>query len=85
MTYSVKYKLPGSWFWRTIERVEGDGLFIDFTGEVKSVVEYRWFILEDKSRVEVPLAGTVFMFSPERHDAIKKSMEAQAGQTIPTK
>ena len=85
MTYSVKYKTPGAWFWKNIRKIEADGILVDMTANVKSVIEYRWFLLEDKTRVEIPMAGTIFVFGPERFHAAKKSMEEQAGQTIPTK
>jgi hypothetical protein len=74
--YTVTYKQLGSLFKHTLTRVKGDG--ITESGDV------RFFILEDESRVEVPVLDVVFTFSKERFDLIKKNMEIEAGRTIPT-
>jgi len=75
MTYTVKYKRPDDYFWTTIEKVEGDA--------VMKECAYRFFILEDQSRIEVPL-GYLFKFSKERFLVIKKNMEKEAGLKIVT-
>ena len=76
MTYTVKYKLPGQWLWRTVKRVKGDGLLKN--GQA------RYFVLEDEARIEVPVAAS-FVFAKERFYVIKKLMEAESGHPIVTK
>jgi hypothetical protein len=83
--YEVKYKPMNSWFWRKLKRVKADGIFVDAAMNVKSVLPYRWFILEDETRVEVPMDNTVFKFNTQRFLAIKQNMSAEAGQSIVTK
>lgn len=84
MLYSVKYKPEASFLWKKLTRVKADGVLIDTTAGQKSVIPYRWFILDDESRIEIPMDGTIFKFSKERYYSIKKSMETEVGQTIPT-
>lgn len=81
MTYTVFYKKYCSPFWRKIERVEADGVLIDPTSNAR--FDYRWFLLEDKSRLEIPMNDVIFRFTPERFIATKKMMDSQAGQVIP--
>jgi len=76
MTYTVKYKTKRQFFWRKLKKVRGDGLMTD------SPVPTRFFILENESRVEIPVEGTIFYFSSERFLIIKKSMEMEANQEI---
>ena len=76
MTYTVKYKLPGQWFRRTIKRVKGDGLVEN--GQA------RFFILEDETRIETPVTAR-FIFDKNRFNTIKKNMEQEAGQPIVTR
>ncbi len=76
MLYSVKYKKPGSLFFRTIKNVKGDGIC--------DGMQSRFFILSDETRIELP-CSCHFIFSSERFIAIKNLMEQQAGQTIPVK
>lgn len=83
MTYTVYYKKSWSPFWKKIERVEADGVLIDIP--TASRYEYRWFLLEDKTRIEIPMANIIFKFTSDRYLATKKVMDAQAGQVIPTK
>lgn len=78
MTYSVKIKRSGSIFWRKFERVKGDLIAPDMPG-------FRILILEDESRVEIPLEGTEFIFCSKRFLAIKQKMESEAGQVLPVK
>jgi hypothetical protein len=75
ITYTVKYKLPNDLFWKKIKKVEGDGILETGT--------YRFFSMEDGSRVEIPL-GYIFEFGKERFLAIKMNMEKTAGQPIIT-
>ncbi len=76
MTYTVKFKTEKNWFWRTLNKVKGDGIMSD------SPVATRFFILEDESRIEIPVAGTIFNFSGERFLMIKQNMEREANQDI---
>lgn len=76
MTYTVKYLLAGQWYWRTIKKVKGDLVPSDLD---KSV---RVFILDDESRIEIPMSGTQFKFSKERFISIKQSAEKESGQTL---
>ena len=76
MTYTVKYKLSNQWFWRTIKRAKGDGILEHNLS--------RFIILEDESRIEIPVTAQ-FKFCSKRFLSIKKQMESEAGQTIPTK
>lgn len=75
MIYSVQYKPKGCLFWRRLKRVKGDLIPSDMPG-------FRVFILEDESRVEIPIEGTSFMFCPKRFISIKQSMEKEAGQKL---
>lgn len=76
MTYSVKYRQRHQWVWRTIKKVKGDLIAPDLPG-------MRIFILEDESRLEVPLDGTEFKFCHRRFLTIKSSVEKEAGQKLP--
>ena len=76
MNYTVKYKQPNQFFWRTIKQVKGDGLL--------EHGKARFFVLEDETRVEIPITAQ-FKFSKGRFYSIKKEMETQAGQAIVTK
>jgi hypothetical protein len=78
MVYSVKFKRKNAWFWRTIKKVKGDLISPDLPN-------VRILILEDESRLEIPLNGTQFYFCPKRFLAIKQKMEQEAGQSIPVK
>ena len=77
MIYTVKYRKVGSFFWKKLKNVKGDGV-VEVGGNA------RWFILADESRVELPLTEMEFYFPPERFLLIKKQMEQEAGQAIPT-
>lgn len=79
ITYTVKYKLENSFFWRTLKNIKGDGLFTE------SNVPSRFFITDQEERIEVPISGTIFMFSKERFMLIKQNMDAEAGQDIKIK
>ena len=71
ITYSVKYK--NKIFWHKLKKVTGDGI-----SENNS---HRFFILEDESRVEIPLYYS-FKFSKERYYLIKERMEAEVNQDV---
>ena len=78
MNYTVKFKLQNAWFWQTIKKVKGDLIPSDLPN-------VRILILEDESRLEIPLNGTQFYFCPKRFLTIKQKMEQEAGQPIPVK
>ncbi len=76
MTYTVNFKTEKNWFWRKLKKVKGDGIMPD------SPVPTRFFILEDETRIEIPITGTLFNFSHERFLMIKQNMEKEAKQDI---
>jgi len=78
MSYTVKYKTAKDWFWKKLKNVKGDGIMSD------TPVPTRFFILEDESRVEIPITGTIFTFSQGRFLMIKQTMEKEANQDIRT-
>lgn len=82
MSYTVKYRIKGSWFWRTLKSVKGDGYVIDTAGGMQTPMFVRWFILEDETRIEIPI-NSEFKFSNQRFLAIKQKIEAEVGQSIP--
>lgn len=89
MFYTVYYKKANSFFWKKIKKVKGDG-FIEngyIAGPNNTAIgttkDIRWFILDDETRIEVPAGGDMlFKFSKERHFAIRKQMNKEAGQQI---
>lgn len=78
MTYSVRYKNRGALFWTKLKNVKGDFMPADIPG-------FRVFILDDESRIEVPIEDTEFRFCSKRFLSIKQQMEREAGQPIPVK
>ena len=79
--YEVNYRLPGAKKWNTIERVKGDTLLYGARNQPFPGV--RVIICEDETRWEIP-ATAVIRFSPERFDVVKKNVELEAGQSVPT-
>lgn len=77
--YTVKFKKKDQWFFRTLKNVKGDFIATDVPGSP------RVFILEDESRVEIPVVDTEFKFDVGRFLSIKKQMETEAGQILPVK
>jgi hypothetical protein len=61
--YTVKYKQ--GWFWKTLKGVTGDGLVENR--------DSRFFMLEDKTLVEIPCHNTIFVFSKERAEMIEQN------------
>jgi len=59
-TYTVKYRKINSFFWTTVKNVKGDFVAQDLTGTP------RVLILEDDSRIEIPVDSMMFKFSKER-------------------
>lgn len=76
MTYTVRYRRKGSFFWRTVKCVKGDLLPQDLPG-------FRVLIREDESRLEIPIDGTEFEFCARRFLVIRQKMEQEAGQKLP--
>ena len=67
--YEVKYKLYNRRFWGTIREVIEDGI-IEST---VSAIPFRFFVTKNLTRIEIPVNGTIFKFSPERAEIIRKS------------
>jgi len=62
-SYSVRYKLPNQFFFRTIKNLIQDG----YLDENKNI---RYFISKDRKRYEIHATG-VFEFSSSRADYIE--------------
>ncbi len=78
MFYSVKYKsLKWLSSWKKFKRVKGDGLLENGLS--------RFFILEDETRIELPIHNYLFKFSKERFYSIKERLDNEAGQSIQIK
>ncbi len=77
--YTVKYKLKGQWFWRTLKRIKGDAVN-PFIGP-----KHVMLIHENDSSTLLPIEGTLFKFSNERHMLLLKRAENDAGQKLPTR
>ncbi len=76
ITYLVKYKQNGIFKrWKTLKNVKGDGI-------MQENPMIRFFILEDESRLEIPMNNYVFKFSKERFFSIQKRMSEEAGQDV---
>lgn len=73
MLYTVRYKRPNQWFWRTISKVKGDYIPKGIPAQV--------FIREDESTVMVPF-GAVIKIEGKRFWSIKQKMEEETGQDI---
>jgi hypothetical protein len=72
--YTVFYKEPGiGRRWKRLDKVKGDGVL-----EVNS---HRFFILEDESRIELPLSYC-FKFGKERFYSIKDRFNQEARQDV---
>jgi hypothetical protein len=77
MIYSVKFRKCGAFFWRKIN------VKVDLTMASEGI-PVRVFILENETRLEIPMLGYEFEFCPRRHLAIKANMERESGQKITT-
>lgn len=69
ITYTIKYKKKGQWFWRSIKNVVGDGMESD----------YRFFHLLNDTLRFIPSHETEFDFAEDRQKAIEKKMSKEAG------
>ena len=74
MLYSVKYKRTGSFFWKSIKKIKGDGV-------IESIA-HRFFILDDETRVEIPMKNMIFKFDHNRFLAIQQQMEQESAQKM---
>ena len=63
MKYTIWYKQPNRFFWKKLKNVIADGIIPDFTN-------LRYFLLEDKSRIEIPTTYQ-FKFCPNRAELIE--------------
>jgi len=69
--YEVSYKKIGFLRrWYKIKELKGDGLLENGLA--------RFFILEDNTRIEIPIANIMFKFSKERFYFVKEKMEVGA-------
>lgn len=59
-----------------IDNIVADGI-------VESV-KYRWFALEDRTLIEIPMGRRMFQFSKERAEAIEAMQKAQQTQQAKT-
>jgi len=79
MLYSVHYKKVDSFFWKKINKVKGDFIAQDLPNSP------RVLVLDNESRIEIPVHDMMFKFSQERFFLIKKNMDTEAGTVIPIK
>jgi hypothetical protein len=78
MVYSLKYRLKSRFLWKTVKGIKGDLVPDDLPG-------IRVIILNDNSRLEIPIEGTEFLFCPNRFLAIHQQMERETGQAVPVR
>lgn len=74
-SYSVKYKLPNQYFFRTIKDLVQDG----YLDENKNI---RYFISKDRKRYEIHATG-IFEFSSSRADYIEALNAKRAALQTP--
>ena len=73
--YEVSYKRIGFLRrWYKLRKVKGDGLLENGLA--------RFFILEDETRVEIPIGNIIFKFSKERFYFVKERMETGIKQPV---
>lgn len=86
MSYEVKYKTPRAWFWKTIKNVRGDLFFCDDRpGGSNQPLPVRVMVLEDNTRIELPMNNLILKFSPARFLDVIQRVEAETGQTLKIK
>lgn len=81
--YTVKYKKIGSFFWKKLKSVKGDG-FVEngYNVAIGTTKNIRWFVLKDETRIEIPCEKMIFKFSPNRFILTCQQMNKEAGQKI---
>lgn len=82
--YWVKYRLPGQWLWRKVKNVHGDFILHADTrsGNGRKLfwpVATRVLELDNKTRMEIPMAGAEFVFDSGRIEAIEANLKAEKG------
>ena len=73
ISYTVRYRVPGRFWWNRLRKVTGDG--------IEQTFKYRFFTLESGVMVCVPLLSEVW-FSAERRLAITEQLGRESGQSI---
>lgn len=73
MTYTVRYRKQGQWFWRTIKNVKGDYPAQDCPCHI---------LHTDKEEVIMIPFGSEIRFSSERFWSIKEKMDKEAGMPV---
>lgn len=76
MLYTVKYRTPGAFMWRTIRHVKGDALVPN--------TQILQIIRNDESLTEINMADHEIQFSKERFYSIQERMSREAGQAVLT-
>ena len=90
MTYTIRYKLKGQWFWRKVTGVEGHYVLNTVEtiknsqgqSSTRDIPTWEVLALKDKSQVWLPI-GTSMRFSKELFYKRHAGMEKEAGQKIP--
>lgn len=72
-TYTVKYKMPGWLFWRSLKNVSDDGILFQQVAGGSGSLPMRYFHLIGGNRVELPMT-MMFSFDPRRFQRIEESM-----------
>ena len=75
ITFTVKYRRPSQWFWRTVERVKGDSAESFLGGS------HHLLILEDESLFFIPRDAEI-RFSGERHKMIREQMHKESNGVV---
>jgi hypothetical protein len=71
-TYTIKYRQPGQWFWRTIKNVKGEGFQGGF-----------WFVLCEDDSMHYFSGNAEIYFPPERNAILALKESRKTGQQIP--
>ena len=87
MTFTVKYKMANQFFFRKIKKVMADFVLSELNKSESGdpapfPARLRVFITEKKERIEIPLTGTVFVYSSERDAMIAERVNKGVGQKI---
>lgn len=90
ITYTVKYRKAGSFFWHKIRNVKGDGWMTDgyVPGQnnipIGTTKDIRFFVLENEAIVELDMRGMAIKFSKERFMSIRDRASQEAGTPVQT-
>ena len=82
VTWTVKYKRQGKWFFRRIHKVKGECILHEnmrASNGTKSTypVPVIEFFKENETVVIIPMEGTEFIYGPNRHLSILEKIEKQ--------